>query len=338
MYIFFATAVAFVPVFTVLGGMRIFDGYKLVRPGRLWAVVGGGCLGAAFCWAVNYALTGDWSLRGVYETFILPLVEECAKAAPVLWLVCRHKVGFTLDAGILGFAAGTGFALVENIFYLSFGAEAGAGAWAIRGFGTALMHGTTTFVVAVMAKSLSDVKPSLGLLAAVPGLLLAWGTHAFYNTMLVSPTVLTALLLFGLPLLAGIVFLQSETTIERWLGAGFDRDVERLKEVTSATFSATPSGRYLKQVAEVFPPETVVDIHCYVRLWLELAIRAKGRMLMAEAEVPLPPDHGAGEMLREVHALERSIGRAGLIAVSPLLPRTARDYWQIQQLSEKDRP
>jgi RsiW-degrading membrane proteinase PrsW (M82 family) len=62
-----------------------------------------------------------------------------------------HRIGFLVDAAIFGFAVGTGFALAENLYYLRLAVDAGMGTWIVRGFGTALMHGGTTALFAVMA-------------------------------------------------------------------------------------------------------------------------------------------------------------------------------------------
>ena len=54
-----------------------------------------------------------------------------------------NRIGYKLDAVISGFAIGAGFSVVENIFYLTMFPEYGTGTWLVRGFGTAIMHGTT---------------------------------------------------------------------------------------------------------------------------------------------------------------------------------------------------
>src|SRR5205807_9111089 len=44
--------------------------------------------------------------------------EESAKAALLVVLIATGRVGFLVDAAVLGFSIGTGFALFENIWYL----------------------------------------------------------------------------------------------------------------------------------------------------------------------------------------------------------------------------
>ena len=52
---------------------------------------------------------------GVLSRYIAPLTEETGKAALVVTLVATARVGFLVDAAVLGFAVGTGFALFENL-------------------------------------------------------------------------------------------------------------------------------------------------------------------------------------------------------------------------------
>ena len=61
-------------------------------------------------------------LRGAsddrFARYLAPLVEEALKALWIAVLLRRGRVGFLVDAAILGFAVGAGFALVENVEYL----------------------------------------------------------------------------------------------------------------------------------------------------------------------------------------------------------------------------
>jgi RsiW-degrading membrane proteinase PrsW (M82 family) len=51
---------------------------------------------------------------------------------------------------------GTGFALVENLYYLHLAPDAGMGTWIVRGFGTAIMHGGATAIFAVLGLAMLE--------------------------------------------------------------------------------------------------------------------------------------------------------------------------------------
>ncbi len=76
------------------------------------------------------------------------MIEELLKAAVIVVLMRTHRIGFPVDAAICGFAVGTGFAVVENLYFLHAMPDAGMGTWIVRGFGTAFMHGGVTAIFA----------------------------------------------------------------------------------------------------------------------------------------------------------------------------------------------
>ena len=79
-----------------------------------------------------------------------PGVEELVKAVVLVDQVRRPSFTYFVDGAILGFAAGTGFAMIENLVYL-LGAPAadGLGLSINRVFGASLMHGTACALVGV---------------------------------------------------------------------------------------------------------------------------------------------------------------------------------------------
>ena len=68
---------------------------------------------------------------------------------------------------------------------------------------------------------------------------------------------------------------------------------------------------------------------------MELAIRAKGMLLMREAGFAVAVESEVTEQLNELKYLETSIGRTGLLAMSPLVRTTSRDLWQLYMLGRK---
>jgi len=53
----------------------------------------------------------------VLTRYFFPIVEETAKSLIIIFLIYTKKIGFHTDAAIYGFSVGSGFALIENIFY-----------------------------------------------------------------------------------------------------------------------------------------------------------------------------------------------------------------------------
>ncbi|MBM4131769.1 PrsW family intramembrane metalloprotease, partial [bacterium] len=138
-------AVACLPVLIFLLALVRVDTFRLVRPRRVViALAAGGttALGTYFLNTWLLGLTGLETWR--FAVTVAPLVEEAVKGASVAWLVATRRAAFLVDTAILGFALGAGFALVENVYYLSQLPDAPLLVWAVRGLGTAVMHGGVT--------------------------------------------------------------------------------------------------------------------------------------------------------------------------------------------------
>lgn len=335
MNLFVAIPIGLLPVFLFLAGGIWMDGYKLVHFRSILKaiIVGGGA--AAVIMIVHIALLryGGVSLMTLIR-YIAPVSEELAKAAPVVYLIRSHKVGFVVDAAILGFAVGAGFAFVENIYYLNQLEGAGLATWVARGFGTAVMHGSTTAMFAIISKGMSDRHNSLSPLFFLPGLLLAMLIHFLFNQVFISVLAIAFLQAAFLPPLLLAVFARSEKATRDWLGMGFDTDAELLELLHSGEFTDTRVGRYLTSLRKQFPGAIVADMLCLIEINLELSMRAKGILMAREAGIDMKPDERVKANLKELEFLEKAIGKTGQLAIAPFIRRSRRDLWQLYMLSK----
>jgi len=328
-------AVSILPVFLFLGALVLIDSYKLVALRAILLSIAAGVVAALASYGANVTLQPALNLDFTrYSTYVAPVVEEALKAVFVVYLLQRNKVGFVVDAAIHGFSIGTGFAFVENLYYLQVNPDAMLWTWIVRGFGTAIMHGGATAIVAMVSKTLHDRSDSLRPHLLLPGLAVAVVLHALYNHFLLHPLLATALIVLVVPYVSVAVFQRSERETRAWVGAGFDTDVELLRIMRSGQVSATPVGTYLTTLRTRFAPEVIVDMMCLLRLRAELAIRAKAVLMMREAGFDAPPDPTLKDTFEELQYLARSIGKTGLRALHPVLDTSMRDLWQIHMLGE----
>ena len=330
---FGAVSVSFIPVLALLLALILLDSYKLIGlRAVLLTMVAGGIAALVSFGIARLALHVAFINPVILSRYIAPVVEETLKAACVVYLFRAHRVGFMVDAAIYGFAVGTGFALVENLYYLHQMTGATFIVWIIRGFGTAAIHGATMAMFAVISKTVADRRNSLSPGVFVPGLIMAIVTHSLYNHFILSPILSTVVILIVLPLLVVAVFERSERATRRWLGVGFDADQEILRLLSAGEISESPIGRYLESLRTHFPGTVVADMFCYLTLHTELALRAKGIMMMREAGIKPPPDPEIAAKLNEMQFLERSIGKTGRLAIQPFLHTSARDIWQLKTI------
>jgi protease PrsW len=327
--------VGLLPVLAFLAALLYLDSYKLVK---LRAVVGVVACGAVVAGA-SYLANG-WALDLIsidlahFSRYVAPLTEELLKGLVIVVLIRTHRIGFLVDAAIFGFAVGTGFAMVENLYFLGLIPNAGIGMWIVRGFGTAIMHGGATAIFAVMGLAMLERGGRANMQALLPGFCLAAALHSAYNHLSFSPGISTLAILIVLPPLSYAVFRCSEKAVGNWLGKGFDADSEMLELINSGHLSDSPVGTYLHTLKDKFSGPVVADVLCYVRLYTELALRAKGILIMRENGFDAPVDEPTKDKFTEMRYLEGSIGRTGLIAIQPMLHMNHKELWQLYMLGK----
>jgi RsiW-degrading membrane proteinase PrsW (M82 family) len=317
----------------LLAALMYLDSYKLVRLRRVAGTIALGGIAAAFSYFVNGRLLSVLPVDlTYYSRYVAPLIEESAKGLIIAYLVRSGRTGFLVDASILGFAAGSGFALVENAYYLQALRGANITLWVIRGFGTAVMHGGTTAILGISSQLLAERRSRRRLSNFVPGLLLAAVLHSLFNHLFLPPAISALAVLLAFPPIIYVVFIKSELWLQQWLEVGFDADAELLRLIQSGRLSESRVGRFLESLRQRFSGEVVVDILCYIRIRVELTLRAKGILMMRESGFEVPSDEETRAKFAELEHLERSIGKTGKLAILPIFHMGGKDLWQLHML------
>jgi len=319
-----------VPVCVFLAALFLFDSYKLVHVRSLFAALGAGCGAAAIAYPVNALLMSSTGIAlADFTRYVSPFVEESLKAAFLVYLLATRKTAFLVDTAIQGFAIGAGFALVENISYVASIGSHSAILWLVRGFGTAMMHGAATSIAGIVGKVMSDRAGGADARTLLPGVLIAIVLHSAFNHFFIPAVATTVLIVMLLPVLMSVVFARSEEATRRWLGVGFDTDRDLLEMISSGRLAETRIGEYLHALQSRFPGEVLADMLCLLRLRLELAVQAKGLLLMREAGFEIPPDPEAVEKFAELRYLKKTIGPTGMLVLQPFLHTPEEQVRQI---------
>jgi RsiW-degrading membrane proteinase PrsW (M82 family) len=328
-------AAALLPVIVFLVTLLLMDSFKLVPLRAVLVSVGAGAGAAVVAlgiewWLVSPGLLTHWTLA----RYVSPIIEEGLKAVFVVVMLRARRLGFLVDAALVGFAVGTGFALVENPFYLQRYHDTRLALSLIRGFGPAILHGVLTASFAMLAKGLTDRHPERGALMLLPGLGLVTLVHSLYNHFALPPILATLVVLVALPAVMTVVFERSERVTREWVGDGLDLDVDLLNLITSPAFQHTRFGNYLKELRAHFDGAVVSDMFCLLQLELELSIRAKGMLMAREAGLEVPADPAVKSKLEELRYLQGSIGPTGMLALKPLRVASDRDDWHAYLLEQ----
>jgi RsiW-degrading membrane proteinase PrsW (M82 family) len=328
--------VSVIPVLLFLFALELIDTYKLLTLGRVMRSVAVGCGVAVVCYGLNTAVyASGMASPGVWARSGAPVIEEIAKALYVAWLLRSNRVGFMVDTAVSGFAVGAGFAVLENLTYIPDLSASGLIASAVRGLGTAMMHGGATAIFGTVSANVGEIRGSRSAVVFLPGLAMAIVIHELYNQPWWQPVAAAVVVLVTLPVAVAFIFWRSEKVLEKWLGMKLDKDIDLLQMIATGKFGESPVGSYMRSLANTFTPVILGDMLSYLHLSLELSARAKGDLLRREMGFPVPPDPELPGQLKELKFLESQIGRAGKMALGPLLGQSRRDIWELQQLLEK---
>ena len=329
------TIVALLPVLLFLVALVLMDSFKLARPVTIAGALVSGAVAALVC---DFGYDGLIRLLAVsptaYTRYVAPVTEETAKALFIVYLITRRRIGFPVDAAQLGFAVGAGFSLIENVEYLREVENATLLLFFVRGLGTAVLHGATTAIFAMLSKTEADRHPDRKALIFLPGLATAIVIHSLFNHVPLSPFAMMLLILAVLPVLVVTVFQRSEKATHEWVGAGLDLDLELLSLVSSEDFGYTRLGGYLRELKQRFPGKVVTDMFCLLRVELELSVQAKAMLMAREAGLVVPVHQDALSALHEIKYLRGSIGSTGLLALKPLAVTSHRDDWHSYLLAQ----
>jgi RsiW-degrading membrane proteinase PrsW (M82 family) len=325
-----------VPVLLFLAGLLYLDSFKLVD---FKTVLGVMALGALAALASYLASGGVMDALHIgfpqYSRYAAPFVEEGFKAAVIIWLFSRNRIGFMVDAAILGVAVGAGFSLFENVYYAYVFPEANVGVWMVRGFGTAIMHGGVAAIFAVTAQILRERHSETGVLAYLPGFLLAVSLHSIFNQFVAWPLYSAAATIVALPLVLLFVFDKSEHEVHNWLVQDYQTHEQLLEAIRSGAFTHSEAARFIQTLSSKFSPAVVTDIFAYVRLHSELVVRAEKILLAKEAGTEIPLIHADSESFSQLHALEGRIGPTAMLTIWPHLKFSHQELFELHLLEQR---
>ena len=332
-------ALGLVPVVLFLVTLILFDSFKLIRAEIVSFVIAAGVIAAVAAYFVNTWLLG---VTGVafndYMHFGAPVVEEGLKALIVLALFLTSRIAFAFDAIILGFAAGAGFALAENFFYLtSLGSDHPA-VWMIRGFGTAIMHGGTTAVFAMAGRLLSQRQSRLAVIAFLPGFIVAITLHAGFNFFLDYPVTSTIAMLALFASSLALILNRDEKSIHDWLKTDFARHRAMLREIETGRLEHERLNRLVAAMRRRFGAGVADEVTDYIRLHTELVVAAEEILLAHESGSHAPVSAEVQTKLNQFVSCENRLGRTAVMVLSRHLHFTRREIWEIHMLAhEADR-
>lgn len=333
-----------VPIALYLVVLRAMDAFSLARVQRLassflWGVASVGItLSCVYLWR--------WTHHGTpwHQVWISPLLEETIKALPLLWFVHRRRVVFLAETLIYGQMIGAGFAVAENILYLS--SDLSMGTALVRGIGTSMLHMGCTASLGSMAlvsriPMQHDLRPALRRLfgfflplVLVPSVLI----HMLHNMLLIPPVLQLGLVVITFMLL--FLFLEwiNERIIIRWLDISLTTDVTLLASLHKGTFTETPTGQYLISIRDHFEPLVFFDLCAYLTLYLQLLVKAKSWVMLRDAGIDMPLSVEERQDIRaqltELDHLAHNLPRLAHQLLRPILHTSDQNLWAMRTMGK----
>ncbi len=336
--------IALAPVVLLLIVFDRLDAFNLINAWEiaLLLAVGGGA--AALSFIANLRVMDGFPIGfSAHSRYVSPVIEEILKAAPIIVLFARNRLGFKVDAAIAGFAVGAGFSVIENIWYLFLITDANVSAWLVRGFGTAIMHGSATAIFAIITHEMTERQAASAAtsyrfdpLLFVPGLLVAMAIHSTFNHFPHQPLVIMALTLLLAPATIFLALIHSDRASQQWLSD--DRAVHQkmLADIRAGRFAETERGKAVAAITARLGGRAG-DARTYVELKTELILRAEELIHAAQAGQPAEPADSDSEKFARLDALERRLGRSALAALAAALGFTRNDLWELSRLRARVR-
>lgn len=332
------------PLILFVIGLVFLDGFSLVKKKLLsyCLLYGIGTALLTFLLVEVLLLKTTISFKTLHLS-LLPVLEELLKVALIFILVRKRKIVFFIDAAIYGAAIAAGFALAENVLHFFLEPEMLFGTALFTGLATSMLHIGCTGVLAThlvitmrarTQKSKSYITRKY-ITAPLPSILIHYAFVWLLATIV--PAYLALILtIICFALIFVNMFRKDKANIHAWIDESLNNDLELLRAIKSGQFSTTNAGQYMLSIKENFDPETVFDMCCYVSLYYELLLMAKGNMLIRSAgmQAIIDPTTKAENRnkITELKALRRNIGYTGELALAPIVNIRDVDRWVLEAL------
>jgi RsiW-degrading membrane proteinase PrsW (M82 family) len=320
----------------VLYWMRTLDLYRTGEFRFLLLCFGGGVAGFGLAFLVNRTLI----LNGVISNlnvvrFSAPVAEEILKALILFLVVRSSRFTYFVDGALYGFAAGVGFAIVENIEYILGAPGAALGIAVTRVISTNLMHAAATAVIGVSFGLARFERASRRTLLVMGGFALAMTLHMVFNnlvTRISNPLILLlCAVLIGLGGAGFVVW-----TIRRGLREEKGWIEEKLgmaDRVTSGEAAVVQRMDQLKTLlaplAKRFGAAKADQMEELLLLQARLGILRKTiEKLSSDERMRKNVEAQAEQIYQQMEALRRSLGPYVMLYLRNIFPENASPVWQ----------
>lgn len=310
--------------------LRALDLFKTSKPQTILLCALWGALAA-----YPLAVLGDGAIRSLLgvtlaASVLAALLEEALKALVLVYFTRQPSFYYFVDGAVYGFGVGIGFAVVENIAYVS--GTPSVSLAAARVLSTTLMHAMASGVVGI---ALGRLRRSRRVIVPLLGIATAAGVHIAYNQMVNalsgSVLVLVAIavgvggaVLIGLQIVFGL--RQEKAQFTRTLG--LQNDVSTGERQAIQRLGGASIETILQELRNTFGDENVAQIRRLLITEANIGILQNN---LASCDVSLRLREAweaeVAQRQAESRALRRQMERSVLAYLSSLFPAHDQALW-----------
>lgn len=274
--------------------------------------------------------------------YTAPVLEEALKALVLIWLVRRPSFTYFVDGAIYGFAAGIGFAILENFEYVLASPGAELLQAVSRVISTNLIHATGSAVIGIaLGLARFERRPRKAATLGI-GVLGAILLHVGYNNLVTRVGGMIVLLyaaaagLGGAGLIAWAIrrgLREEEAWIQSTLGSDAQISVQEKRALTQ---EALGERRFLAPVAARFGPEKAARIGRLLETQARLGVLRMTAQKLSDEAMRQATRAQVERLEREMLALRAEIGMYAMLYLRGTYLRPGSDLWrQVQDAVER---
>ncbi|MBN2547771.1 MAG: PrsW family intramembrane metalloprotease [Anaerolineales bacterium] len=319
-------AIAAIIPLIVLAVIYALDLYKMGEFRSVLLCFAWGLAAYGLAYYVNSSVyRAGWLNRSEIVRYFAPFAEEILKALILVYLVRRPNFTYFVDGAIYGFAAGMGFAVIENYQYILATPSAGLGTAIARVLSVNLIHASATALVGV-ALGLARFRRTGGhILLLLGGLFAAMVLHSLFNNIndrqIPGPILLYSTVI-GLAAVGLIAFLIFRGLAEQklWIREKLGMADRVTGSEARAVDQIVDAGTFLEPLAALYGQEKAEQIEQFLFMQARLGILRKTLDKLPDEKMRTAVEKQMDELRQQMDEIRRKVGSYCMASVRLIFP------------------
>jgi RsiW-degrading membrane proteinase PrsW (M82 family) len=265
---------------------------------------------------------------------VAPIVEELVKSLALIYFGRRPDFTYFVDGAIYGFAAGIGFSILENFWYMSQagGAEQGPVLVISRSFSTCLMHGSASALVGV---SIGRFRYGHGR-ARVLSTILGWGAamvlHSVFNRVVEfwdGAALLVGAVGIGIGgmILIALFIRWGLAEEKKWIEDTLGLDLRVTEKEKALVRQLQDVDELLEPIRDRFGDEKTAQVEEFLVKQAQLGIKQKTSGMTTDDRLRQQLQAQVQELQAEIDELRRQVGVYCMTYVRSIFPLELVVQW-----------